>query len=376
MSPVLWLAAAFALLIIVHFFAAAHGLKKSREIQGTQMPSGVTVIKPVKGLDAEAYENFQSFCEQRLDVPYQLIFSLQDKKDPALPLIQKLKAQYPQLDIQITVNPVKKGFTAKSSNLYYGLRLAKYDCLVLSDADMYATPDFIARIASQLYSRPKLGVVSALPIHVKAQGFWACLYLLQLNATILAQWLPYASIFRLGVAGGTIAIKRDVLEKIGGIESFGNYVVEDVRIGLLVREAGFQVAVGPMIYSPVGPKTREDLVSLLARGAVIYRLMLHNALEIPYLVVAYFYLPLTVLGCLTGNLTYFLAAAVHLLGKIITGTLIARAAGTSGKEALLLPILDLIFVYVYFQTLRKGALTWRGIAYQVDEQGRMLPLEL
>lgn len=135
------------------------------------------------------------------------------------------------------------------------------------------------------------------------------------------------------------------------------------------------MAIGPRIYSPVGPKTREDLISLLARGAVIYRLMLPTALEIPYLVIAYFYLPLIILGCFTASPTYFLAAAVHLLGKILTGTLIARAAGTSGKEALFLPILDVIFLYVYFRTLRKGALTWRGIVYRVDEQGRMLPLE-
>lgn len=375
MTPVLYLATILALFIFSHFFAAAHGLQKSRKVQGTQMPSGISVIKPVKGIDAGAYENFKSFCEQELEVPYQLIFSLQEEEDPALPLIRRLKAQYPHLDIQITVNPVKKGLTPKSSNLHYGLELAKYDCLILSDADMRAAPDFIARIASQLYSKKELGVVSALPIHVKAQGFWAILYLLQLNATILAQWLPYASIFRLGVSGGTVAIKREVLEKIGGIESFGNYVAEDVRIGLLVREAGYQVAIGPRIYSPVGPKTREDLISLLARGAVIYRLMLPTALEIPYLVIAYFYLPLIILGCFTASPTYFLAAAVHLLGKILTGTLIARAAGTSGKEALFLPILDVIFLYVYFRTLRKGALTWRGIVYRVDEQGRMLPLE-
>lgn len=375
MSLTLYMAAAFALLIFCHFFAAAYGLSKSRKIKGSKMPSGATVIKPVKGIDSEAYQNFKSFCEQKLDVPYQLIFSLQDEKDPVLPLLHKLKAQYPHLDIQITINPVKKGFTPKNSNLFHGLKLAKYECLILSDADMWVEPDFISRIASQLYSQEKLGVVSALPVHVRAQGFWASLYLLQLNATILAQWLPYASIFRLGVSGATIAMKKEVLEKIGGIEAFSNYVVEDVRIGLLVKEAGYQVAVGPLIYSPVGPKTREDMVSLLARGAVIYRYMLHTALELPYLVVAYFYLLLIILGIFTANPTYFLAAAVHLGGKILTGALIARAAGTSGKVAFLLPILDVIFVYVYFQTLHKGTLTWRGIIYQVDEEGRMLPVK-
>lgn len=374
MSLVLIMTTAFALLIFFHFFAAARGLKKSREIKATHVPWGISVIKPVKGIDADAYQNFKSFCEQKLAVPYQLIFSLQDADDPALPLLNKLKAEFPRLDIQITVNPVKNSLTAKSSNLFYGLKLAKYNCLILSDADMYAGPDFIARIASQLYSKQKIGVVSALPVHVKPQGFWAWIYQLQLNATILAQWLPYASIFRLGVAGGTIAIKREVLERIGGVEAFGGYVAEDVRIGLLVKEAGYQVAVGPVIYSPVGAKTLGDLASLLARGSIIYRRMLHTALEVPYLVVAYCYLLLTILGIFAANTTFFTAAAIHLTSKIITAALITRTAGTSGKEAFLVPILDVIFIYLYFHTLRKGVLTWRGIAYKVDEQGRMLPV--
>lgn len=91
MSIVLYISTAFTLLIFFHFFAATYGMSKSRQIKGDNLPWGISVIKPVKGIDADAYRNFKSFCEQSLSVPYQLIISLQDPHDPALPLLQDLQ---------------------------------------------------------------------------------------------------------------------------------------------------------------------------------------------------------------------------------------------------------------------------------------------
>lgn len=365
------IAAVLGLFILLHFFAFLRGWSRLNSIKGGHEPQGISVIKPVKGVDAGAYENFKSFCCQRLPVPYELIFALQDPRDPALPLIEKLKKEHPEVDIRVTVNPVKEPWTGKCSNLYYGVQLAKYDCLVFSDADMRVPPDFLSRLTSQLYGQG-LGLVSALPIHVGAKGFWALIYMLHLNATILAQWLPWASVFKLGVAGGTVAIKREVLAQIGGIEAIGDYVVEDVQLGFLVREAGYGIAIGPPVYSPVGQKTKEDALSLMARGAIIYRRMLHTALEIPYLVVAYFYLPLLLAGIILLWPTLVWAAGIHLGCKMLTGFLISRQAGTSGMEALLVPVADCLFLYTYLRTVISGALTWRGISYRVDEKGRRL----
>lgn len=365
------MATVFGVGILLHFFAFAYGLSRIRKIKGGSEPQGISVIKPVKGVDEDAYENFKSFCSQKLSVPYELIFALQDPHDPALPLINKLVREYPGVDIRITINPVKYPLTGKCSNLYYGIQLAKYDCLVLSDADMQVAPDFISRITSQLYGEG-LGLVSALPIHIGAKGFWALIYMLQLNATILAQWLPWASVFKLGVAGGTVAIKREVLEEIGGIEAIGDYLVEDVQLGFLVKEAGYGIAIGPEIYSPVGAKTKEDAISLMARGAVIYRRMLHITLEIPYLVVAYFYVPLIFVGLIMMLPHLLWAGAVHLGLKMLTGFLISRKAGTSGMEAAYIFIADCLFLYIYFRLIISGDITWRGITYQVDQKGRRL----
>src|SRR5262249_32605649 len=109
-----------------------------------------TVLKPVCGDEPQLREALLTFCTQKFSAPLQIIFGVRSPADPALAIVRALKAEFPDLDIEIVIDPTVHGANLKVSNLVNMMRLAKHDVIMLSDSDVLIPPDCLQRVAARL----------------------------------------------------------------------------------------------------------------------------------------------------------------------------------------------------------------------------------
>ena len=103
-------------------------------------PRPISVLKPVRGLDPNAYENYASFCRQDFPAEFEILFAVNDAGDPAVPVVQKLIADFPGRSIRLIVVTERLGPNSKVSNLCRLVREARHDLLVITDSDVRVEP--------------------------------------------------------------------------------------------------------------------------------------------------------------------------------------------------------------------------------------------
>jgi ceramide glucosyltransferase len=206
----------------------------------------VSVLKPLFGAEPGLAENLRSFADQ--DYPdCQIVLGLRDRTDPALPIARALIRERPERDIVLVVDSRTGGSNLKVANLENMLPAARHDLIVIADSDMRVTPDYLRAVTAPLADR-RVGLVTCLYHGVSAGGLWSVLAALHINYSFLPGALAGAA---LGVGGGcfgaTLAVRRDVLERIGGFARLRNELADDHRMGSAVRRLGLATVLSPYI---------------------------------------------------------------------------------------------------------------------------------
>jgi len=239
---------------------AARKWARSRPTLTPEFSPHVTILKPVRGMDAHAYANFVSFC--RLDYPadrVQLLFSALDPDDPALELAERLQAEFPERDISI-VRPglsAMRGPNRKVCNLAAMLPEAKHDLLVLSDSDMRVAPDYLRRLVAPFRpqegsANPPVGLVTCPYRGASPESLPAALEALGIGS----DFIPSAMVSRAleGVSfafGSTIALPKSVLAELGGFEALFDELADDFRLGNGAAKAGYTVVLSDVVVDDV-----------------------------------------------------------------------------------------------------------------------------
>jgi ceramide glucosyltransferase len=219
----------------------------------------VTILKPICGDEPLLEEAITSFCRQNYpDV--QLVIGAQDAADPALAAARRVAHWHPEADVQIVVDPARQGVNGKIANLINMLPYAKHDVLVIADSDLHVTPDYLEKIVAEL-QLPGTGLVTTLPAaEPAAAGPAATIGSSHLTHGFLPSALIGAALGRQDCLGGTMALYRDDLERIGGLEALVDQLADDNLLGEKIRELGLAVRIAKTLpVVTVQEKTFHDL---------------------------------------------------------------------------------------------------------------------
>ncbi len=358
---------------------------------GVRFPP-VSVLKPLKGLDDNLFDNLESICAQ--DYPaYEVIFALQDPNDPAHKVAQKVKEKYPGKDITILIARCTDGLNPKVNNLIPACRRAKYEQILISDSNVHVSRHYLKAIASQA-ADPRVGLVSNVIVGVGGRSLGAVLENLHLNSFVIGSVCFLNRTLKMPcVVGKSMLMKKSDLEAIGGLHEFKDVLAEDYLIGKKMREGGKKVVLSHHLVRNVND--HWDIRRFLNRhsrwGKLRWKIgglsYLSELIANPVFVSL---LPLLFLE-ISRTTIFFTAfvSAVKSASDMWIGKMLARANNSIAEQRdglstsaprsvhplwyVLTPLKDMVIGFMWFVPFVSTTVVWRGNRYIIGKESRLYP---
>ena len=340
------------------------------KLNNTDAPPAVTVLKPLHGSEPGIGDLIAAFCRQNYPAPVQILCGTSRSDSPAVTDLRALAADFPDQAIEVAVEARNRGTNRKVSNLINMIPRARHDTLVLSDSDIAVGPDYLRALMS-LLALPRVGAVTCLYHGIGGDGLWTRLSALAINA----QFLPHAiTAVSLGLAkpccGATIALRRSILDRIGGFAALADVLADDHAIGVAVCAAGYEVVTAPFV---VGHHCFEGSCRQLVLHQMRVARTIRSIYPLAYAgtIVTHPW-PLALLALLWGDPAAILVAIAVLLARVTLCRCVEWRFGLPRQNYWLIPVHDLIAFAIYVTSFFGATVHWRGADYRVAANGDLI----
>jgi ceramide glucosyltransferase len=327
---------------------------------------GVSVLKPLRGLDPAMQDAFVSQVRQNYP-QFEILFGVRDPDDPAVAEVQRLQKAFPEIEIRLVVG------CSDVPNLKVGVLFqlaahARYPIWLINDSDIKVGREYLAEVVAPL-ANPKIGVVTC-PYRPKphsAPAAWEALGISTdfMPSTFVAQLL---GVREFGL-GSTLAFRATDLEAVGGFQCIANYIADDYHLAKQITGLGKTTLLSTYtVETSLGDQTWKGVWQHQLRWARTIRLSKGGG---------YAGLPITHAG--VWLIIAFLIGAwpvglLLLCLRELSGQMTARFLLESELPAGLVwlaPAWDIYAFVVWLTSYASNQVRWRDRSLHLDSAGRI-----
>jgi ceramide glucosyltransferase len=356
-------------------FAASRFYRKTPARKGFAPP--ISILKPIRGLDRETYDNYASFCRQEYP-EFEILFCVTDDTDAAIPVIEKLIRDFPERSIRLLIGSEPQGVSDKVNKMCRMVREARHDILLVSDSDVRVESDFLRAVAEPFADSRVGGVTclykgltdNSLATQIEALGNSA-----DFAPGVLVAWMLSGLDFMLGAV---MVTTKTALAAIGGFEAIADHLSDDYELGNRIAAGGHRVELSRETVSVVYPRQnfadafrhqlRWNLTIRCSRPGGHLGLLFTQGL--PWALAAAFLAPSAAV------------TAAYLGGYLVLRMTMAWRIGLAGmhdellrRKMWMLPLRDAFAFVVWVLSFFPQRIHWRGQEFHVRDKRLVRPGE-
>jgi ceramide glucosyltransferase len=332
--------------------------------RATEFLPTVTILKPIAGTEPNLYEDLASFCAQDYDERYEVVLCLHSRDDPALAVAERIARDFPSRTA-IAIGEMPGMLNPKIANLAKPEVQLHGEIVVIADSDVRVGRGYLRALAVP-FASARVGAVTCLYSATPNRSVAARLGALYVEDGFAPSVLVALAIGKLRFClGATTAVRRSVLEAIGGLAALGQALADDHRLGELVAGIGREIVLSRYVVSTdVCETTLRDLWLHELRWARTNFALAPMGYAFSFVTYA---LPLALIYlAVSRNLAWGipLLAAVAVL-RVTVHYLARRALRVRRTDDLwLVPLRDFLSLALWAASLFGRRVLWRRKAYR------------
>jgi len=326
----------------------------------------ISILKPLAGLDLDLESNLRTFFEQNYP-EFEILFAVRNVRDPAVRVVSQLQQEYPKIPSRLVITGEPPYPNAKVFSLEKMLAAAANDLVVMSDSDIRVTSDLLQTAAAE-FQDPRVGVATCPYRAVPGQSFWSRLEATGMNTDFWGGALVARMLEGMRFAvGPTIVARMHVLQTIGGMTRFKNYLAEDFVIGQFAAEAGHGVILSSyVIEHHIGSASFGDNIAHRTRWTRSTRRSrpagyVGQLFTMPF--------PMALIVCVLSP-SWWPVLPVALALRVLSAYMVSSRVLRAKLNWALLPIEDVITFLFWIGGFFGNTISWRGRKYRLFSDGR------